>query len=303
MKTRKMTKALALGAAAGLVLAGCASDGGDDEGNGDNGGGEDRSITLGYIEGWTDGESMAYLLKDQLERMDYTVDITTLTDNGPMYAGLSNGDIDLFSSAWPEVTQAEYMEQFGDDLESLGVYYDNAVLTIAVPEYSQITSMDELAENADLFGSEIIGIEPGAGLTGVTESSMMPAYGLDDWTLSTSSTAAMLTVLGDAIENEEEVVVTLWRPFWANSEYPVRDLEDPEGAMGEPEGLHFMANDQVSGEHPEVAEFLADLTLDDEAYGALESLVTSEEYDGDPEGAVEQWVSENGDAFPGLLTD
>ena len=49
MKTRKMTKALALGAAAGLVLAGCASDGGD-EGNGDNGGGEDRSITLGYIE-------------------------------------------------------------------------------------------------------------------------------------------------------------------------------------------------------------------------------------------------------------
>lgn len=303
MKTRKLTTALAMSAAAGLVLAGCSGDAGNGGGDEGNGGAEDRSITIGYIEGWTDGQAMAYLAQNQLEALDYDVTITTLTDNGPMYAGLSQGDIDVFASAWPEVTQASYFEQYEDDLESLGVWYDNAVLTIAVPEYSQLTSMDELADNGDLFGNEIIGIEPGAGLTEVTQDSMMPAYGLEDWNLATSSTAAMLTVLGDAIDNQEEIVVTLWRPFWAYAEYDVRDLEDPQGAMGEPEGLHFLANSSVSGDHPEVAETLGQIQLDDDAFGALESLITSEDFEGDTEGAVEQWISENADAYPGLITE
>lgn len=293
---KKLTSLLALGAASALVLTAC-SNGGDEGGDGGDGGSGGETITLGYIEGWTDGQSMTYLVANQLEKMDYEVEIQPLTDNGPMYAGLANGDIDIWASAWPEVTQASYWEEFGDDLESHSTWYDNAVLTIAVPSYSQINSMAELADNADLFGSEIIGIEPGAGLTGVTQDSMMPAYGLDDWELATSSTAAMLTVLGEKIENEEEVVVTLWRPFWAYGSYDIKDLEDPEGAMGEPEALHIISPKGFGEEHPEIAELLSGIVLSDEDYAALEALVTSEEFDGDSEGAVEQWISEYPDAF------
>lgn len=111
---------LALGAAASLALAGCAS-GGDTGGDASGGSG---TVTLGYVAGWTDGESMTYLLKNQLEKLGYTIDIQELTDNGPLYAALSKGDVDIYSSAWPEVTQAEYMDEFGDDIESLGAYYD-----------------------------------------------------------------------------------------------------------------------------------------------------------------------------------
>lgn len=296
---KKLTGILALGAASALVLTGCSGSngGGDDAANGDNGSNASETITLGYIEGWTDGESMTYLVANQLEKLDYDVEIQPLTDNGPMYAGLSNGDIDIWASAWPEVTQASYWEEFGDDLESHSKWYDNAVLTIAVPSYSSIDSMADLADNADLFDSEIIGIEPGAGLTGVTQDSMMPAYGLDDWQLSTSSTAAMLTVLGDRIDNNEEVVVTLWRPFWAYGSYDLKDLEDPEGAMGEPEALHIISPKGFGEEHPEIADLLAGIQLSDDDYAALESLVTSDEFDGNPEGAVEQWISEHPDAF------
>ncbi|MBL5973385.1 MAG: glycine betaine ABC transporter substrate-binding protein [Candidatus Leucobacter sulfamidivorax] len=295
---------LALGAAASLALAGCAS-GGDTGGDGGDAGGTSGgggTVTLGYVAGWTDGESMTYLLKNQLEKLGYTIDVQELTDNGPLYAALSKGDVDIYSSAWPEVTQAEYMDEFGDDIESLGAYYDNAVLTIAVPSYTDIDSLDELAANADRFGGEIIGIEPGAGLTGVTENAMMPAYGLDGvYTLETSSTSAMLTVLGDAIDKREDVVVTLWRPFWAYSEYDVKDLKDPLGAMGEPEKLHMLGHQGFGDEHPDIAELIAGIKLSDDAYGALESLVTSDEYEGDPEGAVEAWIAEHGDAFPTLL--
>jgi glycine betaine/proline transport system substrate-binding protein len=298
---KKYAGILALGAASMLALSACSGGGSGDGGGGE--GGDGGTITIGYVAGWTDGQSMTYLLKNQLEKLDYTVEIEELTDNGPLYAGLSNGDINIHASGWPEVTQKSYMDEFGDDIESLGVYYDNAVLTIAVPSYSKINSMDELKDNADLFGSEIIGIEPGAGLTDVTQNSMMPAYGLDDWTLATSSTASMLTVLGDKIDNEEEVAVTLWRPFWANSEFDIKDLEDPEGAMGEPEGLHMLGNKGFADEFPEAAEMMAGLQLDDDAYGALESLITSDEFENDSEGAVEKWLEENPDAFSTEITD
>ncbi|UOR03100.1 glycine betaine ABC transporter substrate-binding protein [Leucobacter allii] len=299
MKKRTLTGMLALGAAASLALAGCS--GGADSGDAADGG-ENGTITLGFLPSWTDGLSTAYLLEDQLGKMGYTVEMEELTDAGVIYAGLAGGDFDMYPSAWSEVTHADYMAEFGDDIEDLGAYYDGAVLTLAVPEYVDIDSIEDLAGQADRFGGEIIGIEPGAGLTKQTQEVAMPEYGLDgDYELVTSSTATMLATLQDKIDNEEDVVVTLWRPFWANDAFPVKDLEDPKGAMGEPESLHFLGKSGFAEEYPEVSDYIAQITLDDAAYGALESLVTGEEYEGDPAAAVDAWLEEHADAYPGLI--
>ncbi len=194
------------------------------------------------------------------------------------------------------------MAEFGSEIEDLGAYYDNASLTIAVPSYTDIESLDELAANADKFGGEIIGIEPGAGLTGVTQDSMMPAYGLDGkYELITSSTATMLTELGSAIDKKEDIVVTLWRPFWAYNEYDVKDLKDPLGAMGESEALHFLGKKGFAEQYPDIAELIAGIKLDDAAYGSLEGLVTGGDYEDDPAGAVTAWIAENPDAFSTLI--
>ena len=303
---KSLTGMVALGAASLLALTACATDGGTGEAGDNNGNGSENTgpISVAYVAGWTDGQSIAYLLEDQLGKLGYEVDVTDMADNGPLYAGLAQGDLDISASAWPEVTQKSFWDQFGESIEDLSTWYDGAVLTIAVPEYSSLTSLEDLAGNADLLNGEIVGIEPGAGLTGVTQDSMMPAYGLeDDFTLLTSSTATMLTVLGEAMENEEEIAVTLWRPFWAYSAYDVRDLEDPLGAMGEPEGLHVLARDGFTADFPELAEFISALKLNDDAYGALEALITSDEFEGDSEGAVDQWISENAEAFPGLIVE
>ncbi len=299
MKKHKLTSIIGIGAIGALALAGCSSDGGD---NGDNGGSGDgdKTVTLGYLPSWTDGLSVSWLLKDQLEKIGYTVEMEELTEAGILFTGLAAGDVDIFPSAWPEVTHAKYMEQYGDDIEDLGTYYDGAVLTIAVPEYvDDINSIEDLKGQADRFGGEIIGIEPSAGLTEQTQSSMMPEYGLEDeYDLKTSSTAAMLTTLDAAVKNEEDIVVTLWRPFWANDTYPVKDLEDPKGAMGEPEGLHPMATAGWADENPEAAELIAGLKLDDAAYGSLEDMVVNEyEDDTDKTEAIAQWIEENPDAF------
>ncbi|USQ76541.1 glycine betaine ABC transporter substrate-binding protein [Ornithinimicrobium cryptoxanthini] len=323
MRTGAITGLLA------LTLTACGSDGGDteddanagdtaaedtDDSAGDDtdesadaggeeaaGGGEGGTITLGIIPSWTDGLSTAYLWKNVLEGEGYEVEITEIADAGLLYTGVANGDIDIYPSAWPEVTHASYMEEYGDQLEDLGAYYENAKLTFAVPEYTEISSIADLADNVDMFGGEIIGIEPGAGLTKATKESVMPTYGLDDYTLVESSTTAMLTELGSAIDNQEDIVVTLWRPFWANSEFPVKDLEDPEGALGEPETLNAIATAGFSEEFPEVAEMFGNFTLDDDAYGSLEDTVVNEYGGGQEAEAIEAWLEANPD-FIGTLT-
>ncbi len=305
MRKKHITSLVALAAAASLTLAGCASDGGDttagDENSTDAGG----TITLGFLPSWTDGLSMAYLAEDQLEKLGYDVEMEELSEAGPLYTALAQGDVDVYPSAWPQVTHAEYMAEYGDDLEDLGAYYDGAVLTIAVPTYmDDINSLEDLVGQADRFDGKIIGIEPGAGLTGVTQDSMMPAYGLDeDFELVTSSTAGMLATLDTAVAAEEDIVVTLWRPFWAYNSWELKDLEDPKGAMGEPETLNFIANKGVSDEFPEAADLFGQIKLDDEQYGALEGLVTSDEWEGDPAGAVDAWIAEHGDGIDWLITE
>ena len=295
-KFRHITAITALGLTASLALAGCAT--GNDTAGGDGGEESKGTITLGYLPSWTDGLSMAYLLQDQFEKLGYTVEMQTLTEAGPLYTGLAQGDVDMYPSAWPEVTHVEYMKEYGDDLEDLGAYYDNAKLTIAVPSYMDIDSIEDLKGNADRFDGKIIGIEPGAGLTRQTQEEMMPAYGLDgEYTLETSSTAAMLTVLGEAIDKEEDVVVTLWRPFWANSTYDVKDLEDPKGAMGEAETLNFMGHKGFAEEFPEAAELVKQIKLDDDQYGSLEDLVVNEFGEGQEADAIDKWLEENGDQF------
>ena len=195
MKRRFLTPFVAAVAALGLALTGCSQEASKDDGSG---GGDKGDIKLGYVTGWTDGQSISLLLEDQLGKMGYNVETETFNDAAVLYAGVANGDIDMYPSSWPEVTHKQYIDEYGDDLEDLGAYYDNAVLTIAVPKYMKdINSIEDLKGKGKDFGGEIIGIEPGAGLTKATKE-MLPEYGLDgEYELVTSSTAAMLTELGN----------------------------------------------------------------------------------------------------------
>jgi glycine betaine/proline transport system substrate-binding protein len=295
MRKLALTVRLAAGLAA-LALGAAACGGGDSEAGGSASGESGGTITLGIIPSWTDGLSTAHLWKDVLEQQGYNVEIKGISDAAPLYAGVANGDIDVYPSAWPEVTHKSYMEEFGDDLEDLGAYYDEAKLTIAVPKYTDISSIADLQGKSEMFDGRIVGIEPGAGLTEATKESVIPQYGLgDSYELVTSSTTAMLAELQKATKSKEDIVVTLWRPFWANSEFPVKDLQDPKGALGPSEGLHAIATEGFSEEFPEVAKMMGSFELNDQEYGQLEDMVVNEYGDGKEAQAVDAWLKQNPD--------
>lgn len=289
-------------AAVALTATACGSDddGDDTTASGNGGSSSCESVTLGFIPSWTDGLSMAYLWKNVLEDKDIDVEFQEIADAAPLYAGLAGGDVDVYPSAWSEVTHADYMEEYGDDIEDLGAWYEGAVLTLAVPDYVDIDSIADLAGNADRFDGRIVGIEPGAGLTRTTKESVIPAYGLTDYQLVESSTTAMLAELQSAVDAEEDIVVTLWRPFWANSEFPMKDLADPVGALGDTEGLHNLARTGFSDDCAEVAGMMGDFSLTDEQYGSLENLVVNEYGEGEYAEAVTAWFEENPDVEESL---
>ncbi|WP_200328862.1 glycine betaine ABC transporter substrate-binding protein [Leucobacter sp. L43] len=296
MHFRTLTSALALTAAAALALAGCSAEDAADA--------SADSITIGYVPSWSDGKTSGFLLKDQFEKLGYDVEMQELTEAAVLYTSLAEGSIDVFSGAWTERTQAEYVAGREDDFEDLGTWYDNGTITLSVPDYVDITSLEELAPNADRFDGKIIGIEPSAGQMKHTEEVGMPAYGLDsEFSLVSSSTAAMLASVSDAVETGDDIVVTSWRPFWANEVYGLRDLEDPKGVMGTPEGIHVLATQGFTERFSDAADYAADFKLNDEAFSTLENAMTNEYEVGEEAEAVDAWIDEHPDAFPGLLAE
>ena len=297
LTTSSLSRRAALAGGAGLLglgLAACSGASSSEEGDGD-------TITIGYMPSWTDTTVMAFLLKNQLEQLGNTVEFEEFTDAAIAYTALSEGDIDLYSSAWPDVTHAAYMDEYGDNFEDIVTYNNSATNMLAVPEYTDISTIEELAADPERFGSRIVGIEPGAGLTGMVEDSVIPEYGLDEnFELITSSTPAMLSELETALDEESDVVVTLWRPFWANHAYPVKALEDPAGAFGEPESMHVMGHSGFGEDFAAAADHIGQISLSDEEYESLENVLVNDFEEGQEAEAVESWIEENPDVLPAV---
>lgn len=296
---RKQALRLAAGlAAVSLTATACGGDEGSDTTASGEGGGSCDSITFGFIPAWTDTLSNTYLWQNVLEDRGYEVELEPISEAAPLYAGLANGDLDVYASAVPEATHAAYWEEYGDQLEDLGTWYEGGMVNaLAVPEYTEIDSIAELAENPEMFDGRIVGIEPGAGLTAMVQESVMPAYGLGDagFELVESSTVAMLAELQAAIDAREDVVVTLWHPYWAYGQFPMKDLADPQGAFAEPEGMHILTREGFSDDCAEVADLMGELSLSDEEYAALENTVVNEYGEGRYAEGVAAWLEENPD--------
>lgn len=290
--------AIAAIATAGLLgLAGCAADTDSAGGSAE----ESQDITIAVFNGWDEAVATSELWKAVLEEQGYNVELE-YADVAPVFAGLSSGDYDMTTDVWLPGTHASYLEEFGDDISDLGAWNDESKLTVVVNEDAPIDSLTELAENADMFNNTIVGIEPGAGLTLAMENEVIPGYGLEGMNFVTSSTAAMLTELQTATESGENIVATLWDPHWANTAYPVKELEDPEGALGGTESLHTYGKLDFADEFPEVAGWMGDFQMDLDTLYSLEQAMFVE-YDGDDYGPiVQQWIEDNQDYVDGLTS-
>lgn len=255
-----------------------------------------KDITIGAFNGWDESFATAHLIKYELDKQGYNVTIKGF-DAGPGYTGVADGDIDLITDAWLPLTHADYIKKFGDKLENLGCWYDNAKLTIAVNKDSKAQSIGDLKSMASEYNNTLYGIEAGAGLTKTTQNSAIPKYGLDNLNFKVSSTPAMLAQLKKATEAKQDIAVTLWTPHWAYDAYPVRDLKDPKGAMGGAEVLYSFGRPGFEKDFPKAAQLVKNMAFDDKNLSSLENVMFSDDnYGGeDQDKAVAEWAKDNPD--------
>ncbi|WP_420076101.1 ABC transporter permease/substrate binding protein [Streptomyces sp. JL3001] len=258
--------------------------------------GKGKELKIGYIP-WDEGIASTYLWKELLERRGFKV-TTSQYAAGPLYTGLATGQIDFETDSWLPTTHAEYWKKYGKQLEDLGSWYGPTSLELSVPSYVKgVNSLEDLKNNASKFKGKIIGIEPSAGMMGMLKDTVLEKYGLEGtYEVVDGSTPAMLAELKRAYAKKEPVVVTLWSPHWAYSDYDLTKLKDPKGAWGKGDGVHTLARKGFAGDNPEVGKWLKDFSMTEKQLTSLESQITKAGK-GKEQDAVRTWLKRN----PGLL--
>ncbi len=136
----------------------------------------------------------------------------------------------------------------------------------------------------------IYGIDPGAGITTMAHNAI-DDYGLDKWTLSESSDAAMMAELDKKYKKEEPIIITGWTPHWMFQAYDLKYLEDPKLSFGEDERIDTVVRLGLEADEPSAYAFLQNFKWKAENMEA----VMNDARETSPEEAAQKWVSENGD--------
>lgn len=247
-------------------------------------------VELAYVE-WSSEVASTNLVKAVLEDMGYDVKITPVSA-AAMWQAVGTGDVDGIVAAWLPTTHKHYLEKVADEVEDLGPNLDGTRIGLVVPAYVEIDSIDELNAAADKLDGKIIGIDPGAGLMSKTEQ-VIEDYGLTDMTLVEGTGPIMTAVLGDAIEDDEWVVVTGWTPHWMFAKYDLEYLEDPKGVYGGEEQIHTIVRKGLKEDMPEVYAVLDNFSWTPEQMAEL--MVWNQEKRADPYANAERWIEENRD--------
>ncbi|OTN77353.1 glycine betaine/L-proline ABC transporter glycine betaine/L-proline-binding/permease [Enterococcus sp. 8G7_MSG3316] len=241
------------------------------------------TVNLAYVE-WDTEVASTHVVAEVLSEMGYEVNTTPL-DNAIMWESVAKGEVDGMVAAWlPSTHEAQYA-QYQDQVENLGPNLEGAKLGIVVPSYMDVDSIADLSDEA---GKTITGIEPGAGVVSAAENTVASYDNLSDWQVATSSSGAMTVALGQAIKNQDEIVITGWSPHWMFAKYDLKYLDDPEGTMGDAESINTMVRQGLSEDMPEVYDVLDKFSWTQED---MEEVMLAINDGASAEDAAKDWVN------------
>jgi len=200
-----------------------------------------KQITIGFPP-WPGATVKSEVVASILRKVGYDVS-TQQMDAGIVYTSLADKQIDITVAGWLPTTHESYWNTVGNELDVAGINVTQTWLGLGVPDHvdAQITSIEDLKTNTT-FGEKvdytITGIEPGAGIMENTETAIA-TYGLDNWTLQSSSASAMLTVLQEAFDDSSPIVTTVWQPHSSFAIGNIRKLDDPKGIYNNPKATRL----------------------------------------------------------------
>jgi glycine betaine/proline transport system substrate-binding protein len=251
----------------------------------------EKRLTIGYI-GWTENIANSALIEVLAEEeLGYDVELE-LADLQPIFEGVSSGEYDAFLDVWLPAHQALMDETDGGVVLSEEPWYlDETEFGIAVPDYMDVRSLEDLNESE---ATMITGIEPGTVLMERINDTVIPEYDLD-LVLVESSTPAMLAELERAYARKEPIVFLGWSPHWMNLRYEFHYLEDPKGTtrgITDPARLHSAYRTGLEDDDPMAYALLEAMKLNEDQVAEIELEIVEA---GDPKEGVRLWLEDNRD--------
>ena len=245
-----------------------------------------KRISMGMVEGWAEGNAMTTVAQEYLKEKGYHIVIHKAAPN-LLLASMDNGDTDIFMNVWLPKTHGDKIAPF-HKIQSVATNYEGALLGLVVPEYVEISSIEELNANVDKFDGKIMGIERGTGMAIYTDSVIL-AYDLNFRQLN-SSMVAMAAELNKAINEKKWIVVTAWQPHWLFGRFDLKFLEDPNKIYGEVEHIETFARQDFDKDFPEVYRFFQHAFFDEET---MADLLTKMEASKNQKETARQWIQKN----------
>ncbi|MBC2595723.1 glycine betaine ABC transporter substrate-binding protein [Ruficoccus amylovorans] len=248
-----------------------------------------NTIQIAYPN-WAEGIAMTHLAKAVIEdKLGYDVELTQ-ADPGTIYTALANSGQDVMIDAWLPNTHKSYWDKYGDSLEDLGPVFGYGVTGLVVPSYMDVNSIEDLNNIADQLDGKIVGIGTGAGIYKSTNKAI-DAYDLKLEQVA-SSGPAMTAALQQAIDNEEPIVVTGWKPHWMFSRFDLKVLKDPLGVYPI-DAVKVVARENFTADYPDVAQLFINYSLTEEQLLDLMQAINSADAGTDPDDVARDWMARN----------
>lgn len=247
----------------------------------------EKEIKLSYVE-WDTEVASTNVVAEVLKEMGYKVKVIPL-DNAIMWESISKGQSDAMVCAWlPNTHDAQYKKYKGKFID-LGENLVGGKIGLVVPTYMKVNSIADLTNQAN---KTITGIEAGSGTVAAAEKTIKTYPNLKDWKVEASSSGAMTVILGQAIKNKEEVIVTGWTPHWKFSKYDLKFLEDPRGTMLGEENVHTITRLGLDKDMPIAYKVLDNFKWDKKD---SEEVMLKIHNGMDPSKAAKEWIAKNKD--------
>ncbi|SFJ42257.1 glycine betaine/proline transport system substrate-binding protein [Halobacillus dabanensis] len=280
-----------------LILAACgeseedATNGNENNGDGDQAESSDEKGTISIgMNNWAENVAVSNMWKLILEDKGYTVELNQV-EKGFLYEALSSGDLDIGMEIWLPNTDKAFYEKYEEEIDWRETWYEGTELGLAVPSYMEdINSIEDLKGSEAFPDKQIVGIDAGASIMSLTDE-VINEYGLD-YSLASSSEPTMITELKSALESEEPIVATLWKPHWVFAEMDLKFLEDSKNVYGDSEDISYAARKGLEEDQPEVVKWFDNFKLSDEELSSL--MASINEADDEQEGA-QKWIDEHQD--------
>lgn len=269
--------------------------------------GERDDIEIVYVN-WIEGIAMAHVKNAILQdSLGMEVGMNEVTGGGIAFSSVAGGGGDVMIEAWLPTTHAGPWEDHEGELVKVGEWYNETTVGWITPTYTDIHSVEDLADHRDALGGEILGIEEGAAINDQTRE-ILDNNNIEGFDVVASSGPAAWSSLERAINREEPIVTVAWRPHWKWGRYDIRYIEGAQTGQspvfGEPEDIFSVARPDFEEEFPDpVVEFFDNVYIEDEELDELMQPFRPESDVDDQMAAAREWIANNRDLVSTWMPD